>query len=180
MNSLSIYIISFLSMILLVLNVHAQESDNRLSDDQYKVVESLFSGNTSQKITIFHNTIDFKSWIELIELKFKQNAIPCSFEESALEEIIKEFKIAASAISIKTIEQNRLPFNVELTQSLLKERKNGLNYSTRSISEPIIVGNNAFVFNKQHNEETLILFKKDNKKRWVFNCFVEFYLVIDD
>ncbi|MDF2156674.1 hypothetical protein [Algoriphagus sp. CAU 1675] len=179
MNSIFSKITAMLIISLCFAKVKAQEIDNGLSEEQYKVIESLFS-NRGIDFTIYYQTIDFKSWIELIDLRFKQNTIPCSFEESSLQEIVGELKVAASGISIKTIEQDRLPSNVELTQNLLKKNNSRSYYPTRSISEPIIINDYAYIFDKQNNAETLILFKRDKLNGWAIKCFIEFYLVITD
>lgn len=180
MNKWFLKLTVFFLIDLIVLNGFCQKKENKLNDEQYLVLEYLFTSGNSEDVLLLNSTIDFKTWIELIDLKFKQNAIPCFQNNNPILGDYNELKNKFRTISIKFLEQNRMSSGVKLTNELLFRGLDGNWYPTRAISEPIIVGDYAYVFNKQFNEESLIILKKENDEGWVFNCFVEFYLVLND
>lgn len=157
----------------------SQEKNNRLSDEQYRVIEAMYSKGKSE-IIIFNETIDYKSWINLIKPEFEGNYSSCPFEDPHFPKIYERLILMTSTISIKKIEQSQLPPNIKLSKNSLQTNELGHLYPTRRISEPLIINNYAFVFDKTENAELLFLFKKDKEKGWEWKCFIECYVVFID
>lgn len=153
--------------------------ENHLSEDQYSVIKAMYS-QTDAITVIFNETTDYKSWINLIQPDLEDNYSSCPFEDLNFPKIVEALRIKVTAISIMKIEQTKLPSNIKLSKNSLQTNELGLLYPTRRISQPIIIDNYAFVFDKTENAELLFFFKKEENKGWEWKCFIECYLVIND
>jgi hypothetical protein len=171
--------IFILILICLAHMANAQENDNRLSDEQYRVIQAMYSKGNNETI-IFNETIDYKSWINLIQPDLEDNYSSCPFEDPNFPKIVDALRIKATAISIMKIEQTKLPSNIKLSENSLQTNELGFLYPTRRISEPIIIDNYAFVFDKTENAELLFFFRKDENKGWEWKCFIECFVVFID
>lgn len=150
-----------------------------LSEDQYNIINSLYSINKNE--TIIHNkTIDYKSWINLIKSNIEDNNSTCEFDNGQFSIILDRLKNKISSISIKELDPKRLSPNIKLSSEEIQQNSDKKQYPIRSISEPIIIDNFAFIFQKQQFEEFLLIFAKDDKNNWEWKCFIACYLIIVD
>lgn len=170
---------AFTISILAPFSVFGQDSSKNLSDEQYEIINSFYS-NINDTIIIYHETIDYKSWINLIKPKIEDNYSTCPFQDLTFSETVKALQLKVSVISRKKIEQEKLVKNVLISNNSFKETELNQPIPTTSISEPLVVGNYAFLFQKKENEELLFLFTKSEKNTWEWKCFITCYLVIND
>lgn len=179
MNKVFIKILILNIYIFAPISLFGQDSSKNLSEEQYEIINSLYSKSDDRNI-IYHETVDYKSWINLIEPELEDNFSTCTFQDLSFFETIEALKLKVSVISPKIIDQERLLKKVLISNSSYQQTEIGHSIPTTSISEPLIVGNYAFMFQKRENEELLFLFIKNDKKVWEWKCFITCYLVIND
>jgi hypothetical protein len=161
------------------LSVTGQKSPNSLSDKQYEIINSFYSKSADPNI-LYHETIDYKSWINLIKPSLEDNYSTCPFQDLSFSETVKALQLKVSVISLKKIDQERLLTKVKLSDKSFQNTETGDSIPTTSISEPLIVGKYAFMFQKKEHEELLLIFTKNDEDVWEWRCFITCYLVIND
>jgi hypothetical protein len=154
---------------------HAQ-SNQKLTDEQYQVIEGAYKNSASEHTRIFFKTIDFKSWVGLLNseyLRDDKGIVFCIFDDPEMEKAFDSIPSLVRNIEVKNLDPKKLGKRFRFIKDL--QEKYYL-----SISEPMIVGNYAFIFYQRKYSEGLIVLKRNELDEWERACGVPFYTVLTD
>lgn len=167
--------ICLLAIITLPIQVVAQDS-SQLTKEQYKVIEGAFKNSGKEYTRIFFQTIDYKSWVHLLssaEKRQPEGVGLCTFTNSNLEAAMHELIYQVIGIQVKKLNQTKLGKRFVLVQDLTEA-------PYLSITEPMIVGEYAFILFKYANSESLSVLKKNSEENWVYECSIPLFVVFID
>ncbi|MGM0943688.1 MAG: hypothetical protein ACQEW9_00815 [Bacteroidota bacterium] len=153
----------------------AQQRD-RLTKEQYEVIEGAFRNSGKDQTRIFFQTIDYKSWVHLLYGDYYREdwgIALCSFEDSKLEQAIDQVIDHVINIKVKEFNPRKLGKRFVLVKDLTEQ-------PYLSLTEPIIIGDYSFVLFKYPNSESLEVQKKNEKGEWVYECSIPLYVVFTD
>jgi len=152
------------------------QSDQKLTKEQYQVIEGAFKNSGLEYTRIFFQTIDYKSWVHLLYGTYyrqKGGIGLCSFEDPQLKNSIDQLIDHVTNIRVKEFSQNKLGKRFVLIQDLEE-------YPYLSITEPIIIGDYSFILFKYTNSESLKVQKKNKEGDWIYECSIPLYVVLID
>lgn len=153
----------------------AQESKNfeELSDEQYALLNILYSNKEKDRLKLYSKTIGDPSWIDLLlEYKWEEGILFCSFKNSELPATLNELPELSTRFSTKVLNRKKL-------SSKVKFRKKRKDESTQYISEPLINKNYAFILVRKPKSESVYIYYRDPKKGWIRECIVTISAVIE-
>ena len=153
----------------------AQESKNfeELSDEQYELLNILYSDKEKDRLRLYYKTIGDPSWIDLLlEYKWEEGILFCSFKNSELPAELDELPELSTRLSTKVLNRKKL-------SSKVKFRKKRKDESTQYISEPLINKNYAFILVRKPKSESVYIYYRDPKKGWIRECIVPISAVIE-
>jgi len=152
------------------------QTDQKLTDEQYEIIEGSFKKSYPTTTMIFHQTIDYKSWVDLLNnknLRDDKGIGFCVFDDPEFEKAIDSIPSLVRNIEVKNLDPKKLGKKFRFIKGV---RKNDY----LSISEPMIVGNYAFIFYQLMYNEGLSVLKKNELGEWERACGVSFYIVLTD
>lgn len=158
-----------------ILVCEAQQK-NKLTKEQYQVIDGAFKNSGKDQTRIFFQTIDYKSWVHLMYGDYyrQEGGIAlCSFEVPGLERAIDQLINHVMNIQVKEFEPKKLGKRFVLIKNLKDQ-------PYLSIAEPIIIGEYSFLLFKYPNSESLRVQKKNKEGEWVYECSVPLYVVFVD
>jgi len=153
----------------------AQESKNfeELSDEQYALLNILYSNKEKDRLKLYSKTIGDQSWVDLLlEYKWEEGILFCSFKNSELPAELDELPELSTRLSTKVLNKKKL-------SSKVKFRKKRKDESTQYISEPLINKNYAFILVRKPKSESVSIYYRDPKKGWIRECIVTISAVIE-
>lgn len=153
----------------------AQESKNfeELSDEQYALLNILYSNKEKERLKLYNKTIGDPSWIDLLlEYQWEEGILFCSFKNSELPAELDELPELSTRLSTKVLNRKKL-------SSKVKFRKKRKDESTQYISEPLINKNYAFILVRKPKSESVYIYYRDPKKGWIRECIVPISAVIE-
>ncbi|PZX58404.1 hypothetical protein LV84_01612 [Algoriphagus ratkowskyi] len=149
----------------LLLGIATQQSNAQLSEEQYKVLSSMYDGTS---VELFEYTIEAKLWSKFLnskDLDFYKIAT-CYFFDDDFMIASQEVEAKLWGARSKRLEKKKLPDAIELIESY--------ELASVRITEPVIVGKYAFVFQEaEDNQFLFILIKEDNI--WSWQCYLQLY-----
>jgi hypothetical protein len=152
------------------------QSNQKLTKEQYQVIEGAFKNSSLEYTKMFFQTIDYKSWVDSLYWIYDKQSVGvglCSFEDLQLQKYLHQLTDHVSSIRIKNINPKRLGKRFVLIKDI-KEK------DYLSISEPIISENYALIFYQLKYKEGLILIKKNELGEWERVCGIPLYGTLID
>jgi hypothetical protein len=152
------------------------QTDQKLTKEQYQVIEGAFKNSASEYTRIFFKTIDFKSWVVLLNSEYlldDKGIGFCIFDDPELEKAFDSLPNLVRNIEVKNLDPKKLGNRFRFIKDV--QEKYYL-----SISEPMIVGNHAFIFFQGRDYESLFVVKKNELGEWESACGVPFYTLLTD
>lgn len=159
------YIINITISVILLLGIATQQSNAQLSEEQYKVLSSMYDGTS---VELFEYTIEAKLWSKFLnskDLDFYKIAT-CYFFDGDFMIASQEVEAKLWGVRSKRLEKKKLPDAIQLIES----------YELASVrtTEPVIVGKYAFVFQEAEDNQFLFILVKE-EGNWNSRCSLDLY-----
>jgi hypothetical protein len=162
-NGLILFLLSIMSFQI----TNAQET-NKLNYEQHLIFTSVFKQSKDSLILVYFQTFQYESWMSLVWDKefLKEDGIAfCTFTDPTLKEAFLELKDRLEKLEVKS-------FNKKSLKKKFKLKRNSKKEQVVKISEPLIIGEYAFLFLKSNTDKSLHVQKKDKEGNWHYECGV--------
>ncbi|MHA7129561.1 hypothetical protein [Algoriphagus namhaensis] len=153
----------------------AQQKD-KLTKEQYKVIEESFKNSGKDETRLFFQTIDYKSWVHLLYGTYyrDENGIgTCTFDDPQLKSAVDQMINHVMNIEVNEFNPKKLGKRFVLIKDLKDQ-------PYLSLTEPIIIENYAFLLFKYTDSESLEIQKRNDKGGWDYECSIPLYVVFVD
>ncbi|MHA7129556.1 hypothetical protein [Algoriphagus namhaensis] len=141
-------------------------------EEKYDVVSSAWPNAKEKTIKLSRKTLGYESWMDEVwgkEFASSKGVGFCDFEENhKLAKAFEDLRVSVKNLTVKKLSRKLVDERFDL------KRPSG-NNNLLTLSEPIIIGDYAFLFFSSKKDSGLYVQKKNSAGNWDPHCGVTIY-----